>query len=298
MKKVFGFIFTLVLVLSLAACFGGASDADKVKEAKEDLKISFTVSGNNLNNVTGNLILVTTFKGVDVTWTTDNEDVVKNNGEVTQGEEDVSVNLVASLKLNEETDSKSFTVKVKKAGETEVNDGTIDESFHNLVEDKKVYVTSIGQAGDLATVSTLLSRFVYTTEEAAEFEEKVTVEAMLTANQVEEGSIVILVPGASDKGLGAAGTNLNNEKARAEAFNQRAKAGEITVIVVHNGGEPRRGESTDPLIHASVSDAAIVLVVETANFDGFFDNLENDFVYLYASVQDLADPFKLIFGKE
>lgn len=300
MKKVFGFILTLVLVFSLGACFGGKekSDAEKVKDAKDDLKITFKVSGNSLNNVTGDLNLVKSLNGVNVSWSSNNEDVVNNDGEVTQGEEDVAVTLTATLTLNDESDTKLFNLTVKKEGEVDDVDGALPEEFNNLVEGKKVYVTSIGQAGELATMTTLLSRFVYSAEESDEFEQKVTIETMLAPNQVESGSIVILIPGASDKGLGAAGTNLTAEKNRADAFSQRAEDGEITIIVVHMGGEARRGESTDPLINASVSKASLVLVEEEGDFDDFFTNLENEFVYFYPSAMDLAAPFKQIFNKE
>lgn len=300
MKKLL-VVFALILAsLGMVAC-GSKTDEELVAEAKEALDISFSVSGDTLNSVTGDLVLASksTKNDVTITWTSNNTDVISINGKVTRGEEDVVVELTAELKLNEAKDTKVFKVTVKEEGSEPVGgvDSELPAKFNDLAKDKKVYLTSLGQAGDLSTLNTLLSRFVYNSAEASEYNEKVKMVNILTAGEVEDGSIVVLVPGASTKGLGAAGTNLAAEKARAEAFAAKAKDGKITVIVAHIGGEARRGNDTDPLITAAVDGAALVLAVESGNFDGFFDGISNDDVYYFSQAAKLSEPFKQIFNK-
>jgi len=300
MKKLLVLFVLFGLSLGMIAC-GGETDEKLVADAKEALNLSFSVSTDTLNSVTGDLVLdsKTTKEGVKITWSSSNTDVVALDGKVTRTDEDVVVDITATLELNEEKETKTFKVTVKKEGSDPIGgiDSTLPEKFNDLAKDKKVYLTSLGQAGDLSTLNTLLSRFVYSSNEAAEYSEKVTMENVLSASEVEDGSIVILVPGASTKGLGAAGTNLAAEKLRAEAFAAKAKDGKITVIVAHIGGEARRGNDTDPLITAAVDGAALVMAVESGNFDGFFDGINNNDVYYFSQAAKLSEPFKQIFNK-
>lgn len=303
MKKILSFIFVLLVSFSLVAC-GGQTDAEKLAEAKSELKITFKTSSDNLNSVTGDLNLPLRVKDAKVSWDSNNLDVVNKEGKVVQTDEDVVVELTATLTVGEEKDTKKFTVTVKAegfdgGGEDEVN-LELPEEFNNYADEKKVYIISIGQSGDIGSISSILTFFVFGTDEQDELADKVVIESdkLITASEIPEGSIVILVPGASGKGLGAAGTNVAGEKARAEAFATRAKNGEIKVIVAHLGGEARRGHETDPLITASVDGASLVLVLEEGNSDGFFSALTNEHVYYYETEEDFVAPFKQIFGKE
>jgi hypothetical protein len=170
--------------------------------------------------------------------------------------------------------------------------------FENVVEGKHVYLTTIGQTADMDTVFNIIS-MVYGTE-FAELAAEVTMDNMLTAAEVPAGSIVIIVPGASSKGMGAAGTNQTLEQARAIAFSTRAAAEEITVFVVHTGGSQRRGVESDPLITASSTAASLLMVIDTANYDNFFDNLADTYdvpVYYYSAAVSLVPPFRQIFDK-
>lgn len=188
--------------------------------------------------------------------------------------------------------------------EDEENNGNNDwapltelpESFHNQADGKHVYVTSIGQAGELSTIDVILSAHVFSPDEETEYNEKVTQKAMLQASEVAEGSIVILVPGASGKGLGAAGTDINGEESRAKAFGARAKAGEITIYVVHLGGDSRRGES-DRLITASLEHASLVMIEKEANHDDFFSKLKIENYLEFDAAAAMVAPFKKIFNK-
>ena len=62
--------------------------------------------------------------------------------------------------------------------------------------------------------------------------------------------IVIAVVGGSSKGLGAAGISKEEEKVRGKTLLQEAKRRGIKVLVMHIGGDRRRGELTDAFIKA------------------------------------------------
>lgn len=152
----------------------------------------------------------------------------------------------------------------------------------------KVYLTTIGQS-DFDVVANLIAKTTRT---------DVVQDNLLTASQVEEGSVVFLVTGSSSKGLGSAGTDINAENVRAEAFAAAAKEGKFTVVVVHVGGEQRRGAQADPIIRTVTPAAKLVMVVETGNADGLFTTLAGSTIpcYSFSRATKMVDSFKAILG--
>lgn len=154
---------------------------------------------------------------------------------------------------------------------------------------KKVYVTTIGQS-DFDTVINILVR--------AGKEDTVN-EQLLKASDVEAGSTVILVTGSSTKGLGSAGTDIGAENGRATEFALAAQADKIKLVVVHVGGEQRRGAQADPIIRTVTPEADLVMVVSTGNADGLFTTLtkeKNIPLYAYSRATKMVDSFKAILG--
>lgn len=80
------------------------TDAELVEAVKNSLKVA--------GEATADLKLPATQSGVGITWVSNNTAVLANDGKVTRGAEDVTVTLTATLKLNEATANKEFTVKV------------------------------------------------------------------------------------------------------------------------------------------------------------------------------------------
>ncbi|MDD3957581.1 MAG: DUF6305 family protein [Candidatus Izemoplasmatales bacterium] len=190
------------------------------------------------------------------------------------------------------------TVAPTTAAPTTASSTPLPAEYSNMIEGRKVYLTTIGQTADIDTVFNIMLN-IYGYDQDA-LEAVVTRNNMLTAASVEAGSLVIIVPGASSKGMGAAGTNQTIELQRASAFSSRAAAGEIDIVVVHTGGSVRRGVESDPLITASSTQAEFLLVVESANFDGFFDDIHTTYdvaVYLYSITAHLLPPFRQMFDK-
>ena len=161
-----------------------------------------------------------------------------------------------------------------------------------IAEGKTVYLSTVGQAD-----SDIVNNVFKKAGLGAAYKNN----NMLEAADVEEGAVVLLTLGSSSKGLGAAGVDEAHEAARAAEFAAAAEAGQLTLILFHVGGTPRRGTSSDPIIEAAFPGAAACFVVSSGNADGFFTNLatENDVdLYSIAKSVDLVDYAKGLFGQE
>lgn len=167
-----------------------------------------------------------------------------------------------------------------------------DESLKVNLEGHQLYVTSIGQAADYDTMRNLLTTSMKLTE-GTDF----VANATLKATDVADGDTVIIVAGASDKGMGAAGINAADEIARANAF--AAKKSNINLIVVQLGGSVRRGSTSDAIFAAVCPAAKVNLIITSANEDGKFSDewSKNNPLYSYSRGSKMVDSFKFILGK-
>lgn len=171
-------------------------------------------------------------------------------------------------------------------------DQPLKETWQGLLNNKKVYLTTVGQA-DIDIVQNIL---IAAGIEEAEYTRK----ELLTAGEVEASGVVLLVTGTSGKGLGSAGIDQKYEENRASAFANRASAGEITVITLHVGGSGRRGSSTDPIIKVIAPKSQLLLVVNDGNQDGLFSGIAKDNnveISLYSKTTNIKEAFKFLFGK-
>jgi hypothetical protein len=120
----------------------------------------------------------------------------------------------------------------------------------------------------------------------------------LTADQVPFGSVVFLVTGTSSKGLGAASTDVQAEKNRATAFVNKANAGQISIVLLHVGGEARRGSLTDPILNVACPGADLMLVVADGDQDNLFTNFSknnNIPLYLFSKATKMVPAFAKLF---
>jgi hypothetical protein len=86
--------------------------------------------------------------------------------------------------------------------------------------------------------------------------------------------VLIAVIGGSSKGLGAAGIDKEEESARAVALIEAARQKNIKVLVMHVGGEGRRGELTDLFIRAVTPLGDRLIVVKSGNADNIFGTIK------------------------
>lgn len=192
---------------------------------------------------------------------------------------------------------------------------SIDASLKDIAKGKKLYLTSIGQS-DIDVARNLLSAAGLketTKEEAGDYETADLLKPISAKDEqkdpagtvyAEEGSVVFVVVGASTKGLGGAGTNINDETARANAFAAAAKEGKLTIISLHLGRQARRGDLSDGIISIVEKASAVMLISDDGkgaggNYDGYMGNIakENNIpAYCYSKATGMVAPLKYMLG--
>ncbi|MBM3297997.1 MAG: hypothetical protein FJY83_10430 [Candidatus Aminicenantes bacterium] len=126
-----------------------------------------------------------------------------------------------------------------------------------------ILLTSAGQSADVQLAGVLMKRvgLTYTLSKLAE------------GKDLEGHRTLVLVLGASLKGLGAAGLDMARERNRVEGLLKAARAAKIPVLCLHLGGADRRGQTTDEMTTAYLPQARMAVVVKSGNQDGFFTDI-------------------------
>lgn len=141
-------------------------------------------------------------------------------------------------------------------------------SFGMLVSaaapEQPILVTSAGQSADDMILRVMLGRL---------FGEEVDRNPLATPADLEGKKSLALVVGVSNKGLGSAGINLDQELERIETLLEAAKENDVYVFLVHIGGPSRRGAGSDQVATLVSSYAHHIIVTAESNQDGFFDGL-------------------------
>ncbi len=129
--------------------------------------------------------------------------------------------------------------------------------------EQPLLITSAGQNAEVQIAAVLAKRagLNYTLSKQA------------TAVDLENMRTLVLVLGASLKGLGAAGLDMDKERERVKALITAAQKAQVPLLCLHLGGETRRGQQTDELIADVLPLAKMVIVVKSGNGDGFFSKL-------------------------
>ncbi len=166
-----------------------------------------------------------------------------------------------------------------------------------------VLITSIGQSPGPVYFRVFLNRLGYDFV----FNSLATVEDIAAGH--EDGGpfkTIIIVTGASGKGMGAAGISIEDELARAGRLIAQAKSLGITIIGAHIEGMERRaqgaaqGDNTDEQsIDAVCPNADMLLVMEEGNGDGRFSAIAEDTgipIVLFEKLTDLNGTLTDIFG--
>jgi dihydropteroate synthase len=84
---------------------------------------------------------------------------------------------------------------------------------------------------------------------------------------------LIIVPGFSSKGLGAAGVSQQEEMERVQALIKAANELKIPIVLIHIGGTARRQGQSDVFNQVVAANAKYMIVVKQADEDKFFTNL-------------------------
>lgn len=154
--------------------------------------------------------------------------------------------------------------------------------------EQPILLTSAGQSADVQLANVLLKKAGLT----------FSLGKLASAGDLENSRTLILVIGASLKGLGAAGLDMAKEKERVSGLLAAAGRKGIPVVCVHLGGADRRGEITDALVSEYLPLAKAALVVKSGDKDGLFTRLCADKKIPLLEVEktiDAADALKKLF---
>jgi len=145
--------------------------------------------------------------------------------------------------------------------------------------EQPLLITSAGQNAEVQIAAVLAKRagLNYTLSKQA------------TAAELQNIKTLVLVLGASLKGLGAAGLDMEKEKERVMALIAEAHQTGISLLCLHLGGEARRGPQTDELIAEVLPRAKMLIVVRSGNTDGFFTRLCQSQAIPLIEVEKTAD---------
>lgn len=157
------------------------------------------------------------------------------------------------------------------------------------VFEKPGLLVSAGQSSDLAVVKVLLN-----TKLKLGLDVKPVAQPADLAGQ----KALVVVVGASSKGLGAAGLDLGKEADRTKALLAAAREKKVPVLALHTGGQARRGKTTDDLIQLVVSQSDYAVVVAGGNADKFFQSAGKARAVPVVEVDSLAaagDAVKAVF---
>ncbi len=129
-----------------------------------------------------------------------------------------------------------------------------------------VLISSAGQSADVK-----LAQLIFKKEGI----EQTTLNTAKAGN-LDSINTLVLVPGFSSKGLGAAGISVDDELKRVKDLIEAAEQKNIPIVLLHIGGKARRKGRSDNFIKEVANAARYMIVVEQGNEDGFFTKLSED----------------------
>ncbi len=150
-------------------------------------------------------------------------------------------------------------------------------------------ITSLGQSPDGYTLSTLAKRSKIPLDYSS----------LLAPKDVTKYKTLLIAVGASLKGFGSAGVNLDSEISRGKELIKVAKERKTFIVVVHTGGEGRRESMSNMLLDAVAGQADCLIVLEAGNEDGYFTKLSNEKkipLVLVKNILDVQNVLKEMFS--
>jgi hypothetical protein len=154
--------------------------------------------------------------------------------------------------------------------------------------EQPILLTSAGQSADVQLAKVLIKKAGLDS----------TLVKLATDKDLAGRKTVVLVLGASLKGLGAAGLDLAREKERVTVLLKAAREKGIPVFCLHLGGADRRGQTTDEMVAAFLPLAKMAVVVKSGNRDRFFTKICGDKNIPLVEVNktiDAVDPIQKAF---
>ncbi|MBI2417347.1 MAG: hypothetical protein HYV28_05485 [Ignavibacteriales bacterium] len=129
--------------------------------------------------------------------------------------------------------------------------------------EQPILITSAGQSADVSLAGTLMKKL------------NLNFKVVNLAKESDLNGIktLIIVPGFSSKGLGAAGISREQELERVKLILKAAKDKGIKLVMLHLGGKARRGAQSDDLCQLAANASSMMIVVKQGDEDQFFTKL-------------------------
>ncbi len=157
--------------------------------------------------------------------------------------------------------------------------------------DQPILITSAGQSADVTMASMLCKK--------VGLEAKVAPKA--TASDISGIKTLIIVPGFSSKGLGAAGISREQEMNRVKDVIAAAEKQKIKILLLHIGGKPRRGQQSDDFNKLAAEVSQHLIVVKQGNEDNFFSDIatkQNIGIDIVEKIAEAMKPLEGSFNKK
>ncbi|MEN8119571.1 MAG: DUF6305 family protein [Bacteroidota bacterium] len=151
-----------------------------------------------------------------------------------------------------------------------------------------ILITSAGQSADVKLAKLLAKK------------QGLNAETKLMAKDADLSGVktLIIVPGFSSKGLGAAGISQEDEMNRVKALIKKANSLNIPIVMMHIGGLARRGGQSDGFCKLSAESSKSMIVVKQGNQDSFFTKIaktKNISIELVERISNAAVPMGKLF---
>ena len=110
---------------------------------------------------------------------------------------------------------------------------------------------------------------------------------------------LVIVPGFSSKGLGAAGISREVEMNRVKELINSAKKNKIKIVMLHIGGNARRGNQSDDFNKLVAESSSYMIVVSQGDEDKFFSDISiktKTPIKLVDKIAQASDPINQLFN--
>lgn len=139
-------------------------------------------------------------------------------------------------------------------------------------------LTSCGQSADVLMLKGLCAR--------AGIDAKY--QPYASADSLIDIKSLILVAGASSKGLGAAKVDAGVEEQRVKKLLAAAAKAKLPVVMFHVGADARRGALSDPFNKIAAEGADVIVVAKGGDDDGFFKKIADARKARYIPIENTA----------
>jgi len=157
--------------------------------------------------------------------------------------------------------------------------------------EQPILITAAGQGPDVTMVKILSQKAGL----------KFTFDKLAKPESLKNHATLILVTGASSKGLGAANIDKDQEFSRVQELIKAAQKAKVTIVTMHIGGPSRRGKLSDDFNKVTAENANCLIIEKSGNEDNFFNKIATEKkipIYLIEKKLDAIEILKKIFAEK